>query len=228
MPVTPNPTNPDPGTAVVDPLLTEAEYISLLGIDTLEPEESAQVDSWIPAVSRTIRLYTGRKFESTGLPSARTFQYDYDPYLATDDFTDIVSVEMDTGIGGYTYALQPSEYVALPYRETTDDEPHNFVLLLSPPRGHSPEMGFTRNEDTILRAYQSPILVTITATWGWPSVPEDVKAAAALIIKSVIDNPGPYMSESIEGYSRSQRVQVGDVLPDRAKTLLSSYIQMNV
>jgi hypothetical protein len=97
----------------------------------------------------------------------------------------------------------------------------------------SPEMGFERNLDTYpFSSFKSP-MVAVTATWGWPAVPDDVKLATALTIKQFLTSSGGgsaegLTAEAIEGFSRSWggRGSMGVTalaIPNRARDLLAAY-----
>ncbi len=207
-------------------LLTLAEYKALLGINPTLTTYDTQITALLPAASRAVRAYTDRRFDIAAGPTARMFQYDGSGYIEMDDFTSIVSIQTDGGYtGGPVYTLDAIEYTAMPYRETTDDDPHYYIILHSFPGSYSPEMGFKNNLDT-LDIFQRPIILTVTATWGWTAIPTDVKLAAAWTIQNFISKPpaGDLQAESIESYSR-RWATAGSMLavPNQARDLLVNY-----
>jgi hypothetical protein len=109
-----------------------------------------------------------------------------------------------------------------------------YLLILGGPYGGSPEMGFERNLDTIGLRPRSPVL-SVTATWGWTAVPEDVKLATAWTINEIVSGPKAsenLTAESIESYSRSWGNKAGGTqflaIPNRARDLLTAYQRIDV
>lgn len=205
-------------------LITLAEYKALTGTATTDTRDDAQITALLPAVSRSIRSFTDRTFDIAAAPGPREFQYDGSGFLDIDDCTAITQVTSNLGYPPEVYTLESFEYTPMPHREQTTDNPYYYLLIHSYRLPGSPEMGFERNLDTLGWIPQYP-LVTVTATWGWPAVPEDVKLATAWTVQDVISTPssGP-TAEAIEGWSRSWGRE-GKVLavPNRARDLLANY-----
>lgn len=216
-------------------LLTLDDYKSLLGISETDTSKDDQITSLLPAASRAVRMYTGRSFEVAGTPSPRTFIYDGGGFLDIDDCTAITAVSTDAGYPNATpYTMATEEFTPLPYRESPNDDPYYYLAFHSFPGSYSPEMGFERNLDK-LEIVQRPILVTVTATWGWPQIPMDVKLAVAWTAQETLSSPASsdLRSEAIESYSRSWGQSVPtltgpEVLTPRAQSILTNYIKMVV
>jgi hypothetical protein len=205
------------------PLITLSEYRTLAGTDASDTRDDAQVTALLAGASQAIRNYTGRSFEvAAGSPTARTFLYDGSGILDTDDFVALNAITTDYGIVGNTYSFTAEEYTLMPQGMP----PYYWIVLHSAVFGLSPEMGFTRNLDQYEFSGREPI-ITVTASWGWPAIPDDVKLAAAWTIQDVMRTPQGPTSESIEGYARSWGTQ-GQAfpmlaVPNRARDLLASY-----
>lgn len=213
-------------------LITLAEYKSLVGVATSNTRDDALVEALIPAASLAIEKYTDRRFGVGYGATPRSFQYDGSGILDIDDCTGVTAVTSDGGVpGGPTYSLTASEYTAMPYRETSDDDPHYYLILHTLPRPYSPQMGFRNNLDTLDILDGQPVIITVTATWGWPAVPDDVKLATAWTIQDAARKPdsSAIRSEAIEGFSRSFQdpAKTGSLaLPSRARDLLNNYIRV--
>lgn len=204
-------------------LITLEEYKTLVGMDPTDNRSDARILALLPAASRSVRSFTDRKFELADSPSPRTFQYDGSGFLDIDDCTNVTLVQTDAGYAGQTYDLDASEWTAMPDRETPDDDPHYYIILHSTRSGASPEMGFKRNLDTLEVTPKQP-LITVTATWGWSFIPEDVKLATAWIVEDTIRSPESGLaSEAIEGFSRSWARGRMLAVPNRARDLLANY-----
>ena len=212
-------------------LITRAEYKTLVGMSATDTRKDAQIDALLAAASRSVRSHTDRKFDLAAGATSRTFLFDESGLLDIDDCTAVTLVTTD---GGYTgspaVALHESEWTAMPYRETSDDDPHYYLALHSMPGSYSPAMGFTRNLDT-LDVVQNQVLVTVTATWGWSAIPDDVKLATAWTIQEALSKPSndDLKSEAIEGYSRAWGATASSsslALPARARDILANYIRV--
>lgn len=208
-------------------LITLAEYKSLTGVAVTNTVNDTQITALLAAASRAVRSFTDRRFDVSIGSSTRTFLLTDDPFLELDDFTAIWAVTYTVGTSS-PYPLDAQQYTALPYRETADDDPHYYLQFTQGfARSGSPEMGFRNNLDTMdFRA--APVVVSVTGTWGWPAVPDDVKLATAWIIQDTISKAGndDLRSESIESYSRSWgATKAGQSLaiPSRARDILLNY-----
>ena len=205
-------------------LLTLAEYKALVGIDPTDNRNDPQITALLPAASRAVRNYAERSFDiASGPASTRTFLYDGSGILDVDDFTTLTSISTDLGVvGGVPYDFSAQEYTAMP----AEGEVYYWIVLYGGPVSPSPEMGFERNLDTLDLDGRQPT-ISVTATWGWPAIPEDVKLAAAWTIQDTMRTPQGPTAESIEGFSRSWGVGTAAMqslaIPNRARDLLASY-----
>lgn len=208
-------------------LLTLADYKLLLGVDPTDTTSDLRIAALIPAASRAILAYTDRDFSvTTGVSSIRTFQYDGSGFLEINDCTSVVDVSTNSGVSGQLYPLDQNAWTAQPDRGEVF---YYLIIHGGTAFGMSPEMGFERNLDTLGVLYK-PVLMTVTAVWGWPAVPPDVKLAAAWTIEDALGQTaaGPLVSESIAGYSRAWAPPAsGDggmlAIPNRARDILANY-----
>lgn len=206
-------------------LLSIAEYKALVGVDASNNTDDPQITALIPAASRTIESFTDRKFAvASGAPTERSFQYDGGGIVDIDDCTSVVSVTTDAGVLGEVYPLTIDQWTAQPGDEAAT---YYYLMVHSGPfNSFSPEMGFERNLDKYEPEYARPVRVSVTATWGWPAIPPDVKLAAAWTIQDALAKPGGdnISAEAIEGFSRSWAgAQMSLALPNRARDLLVNY-----
>lgn len=215
-------------------LLTLSEYKTYLGIDPTDNRDDAQITALLAAASQAVRSYTDRKFEIAAGATTRVFQYDGSGFLDIDDATAITKVETDAGVLGASplYELDVQEYTPMPYRESGTDQPYYYLVIHS---GRwlpaSPEMGFERNMDRLGYIERQP-LISVTATYGWLAIPEDVKLATAWTISSIKQEPqsDELSSEAISGFSRSWNrgipTTVRLALPGNARDLLAPYVRV--
>ena len=206
-----------------DPIISVEEFKAAESIATTDYDDA--IEQLLPQVSAAIRRLTGRDFGAVAQIEERVFEYPGGGVLNIDDATAIVAVRMD----GASLAQDRD------YRPKKDSETPYFYLdmYVEPGRSGSPEMGFTRNEDTYRdrRPAPRPALVTVEAEYGWNPVPEDVKLAAIEMARVVADLPkDDYQSEAIAEYSYST---VPDQFnsgrwPTRAVDLLRPYKRINL
>ncbi len=206
-------------------LITLNEYKTLVGVDPTNTVDDARITALIPAASATVRKYTDRKFEvASGPPGTeRFFQYDGSGFLDIDDCTNITQVATDVGVPGDSYALAVEQWTPQP---ADPSEPYYYILLHTGPfRSFSPEMGFERNLDKYEPGGR-PVVIGVTAQWGWASIPKDVKLATAWMVQDTVDKPGGdnLSAEAIEGFSRAWAGSFQALaLPNRARDLLANY-----
>lgn len=135
-----------------------SDLASFLGATSLSDDDAdraaAAAQSWVDG-------YCRRTFTLAGSPSSRLFEV-RNPYLL--EVTDIADSDITIGDGsGYA-----SEWDA-------DD----FMLTPATPSEGWPYTGIRAISTRAFRS-DAPGLVQITATWGWPTVPDDVKHAALI------------------------------------------------
>lgn len=213
--------------------LIDLDYLkTALGESLTNSPKDARYLQAIEEASAAIRAYTERDFGTPEVLEARTFDYDGSGYLDIDDATDITDVTLVGQAGAGDYPLDVDQWRAAPTKR--DDAPVYYYIVLPGYNAHyapSPEMGFTRNLDVLAaegRWHGFDAQFEVLGTWGWPEVPADVKRAAVWTTMAAYENPSSYVSESIEGYSRSLGFAPADSIPDRAKDLLAPYLKMKV
>jgi hypothetical protein len=200
---------------VATDLITRSEYKTIARIgDPAPPGLDASIDALIPMVTVAIKNYTDRDFGTDDITETRGYLYDGTGFLEIDDASNITSV----GIGGV--ALPVASWRAMPY-----GSPVYTWVELPPQRSRSVEMGFLWNEDTYNWASTTASEATVTATFGWLDIPPDVKMAAVWTVAAWLTNPEPWVSEAIEGYSRSRSLPASleAGIPKRAQRILDPY-----
>jgi hypothetical protein len=215
------------------PLIDTATYKSLMGVQVGDTRDDTRITALLPAASRAITSFTNRDFSVAGAPSTRTYLYDNSGFLDIDDCTNITALTTDAGISGQSFPMDAVTWMAMPQ---DDSDVFYYVLVTGGPYfGVSTEMGFTYNLDTIGLQTKSPT-VNVTATWGWPAIPDDVKLATALTVSELmsgVSGEGDGLTaEAISGYSRSwggrNQATPALVIPNRARDLLTNYQRVNV
>lgn len=179
-----------------------------------DDQRKPKIEQTISEASVAIRGYTARDFAAAAGEATREFSYDGEGFLEVDDIVpgSITAVSIDgVDLPASHYLVQPQGGPAVTWLEL-------------PGRARSPEMGFMRNEDYYAARFGArPSTVSITATFGWPEVPLDVKRATIWTVLAFSENPSAYISESIAGYSRTSVNPSRAAIPERAKDLLENY-----
>lgn len=207
-------------------VITREEAKARLGIT--DTGKDAHIDTLLPGIGRLIERHTHREFtlNSAGAASDRTYWYDGAGVLEIGDCESVTAVALDAR------TLNPDEYIVGPQDQL---EPVFHYLELISLRLMSPEMGFTYNLDRLwpsLQAGRRRLRITVTANWGWPTVPEDIKLAAAWLLAEGLDRTraSGVTAESIAEYSVSfaQGATMQGALPDRVLDILEDYRRVNV
>lgn len=206
-------------------LITLDEYKTAESITSSQFDE--QIEQIIPQISVAIRRLTDRDFGAPAVTSTRTYEYRGGGVVDIDDCSSISAVVLDgrTLVDGIDYRAQ---------RERSGGPYFYLDIYVAALDGtSSPEMGFTRNEDTYSgpRATRRNSTITVTGEFGWNPVPEDVKLAAIEMIRTVADLPkDDLQSESMSEYSYSNVVDPyrPHDWPPRAVELLRPYRRINV
>lgn len=219
-------------------LLTLSQYVHYAGIDSSEaqPEELAQYSAVIPAASKIVRQYCDRDFTLTTdetVANPRTYRFYGHNILEIDDCQSINSVStiaLPSQPWITARTLDPSEYFPMP----VGDPVLTYIELWTIFRLVSPAMGFRNNLDTIGHL-PVPIMLSVDAVWGWEQIPVDVQHATFLVAVGLADAPGPYVQQSIAGYSYAKQIRSGgaflpdtDVVSNRIKSILDPYVRTNV
>lgn len=205
-------------------LVTLSEVKTALGITGTERD--ALITQTLPEAYLAIQRYTNRTFGVVDAPAAeRTFPATESGVVPIADAQhgSVSSVRIEPA-GAAPYSLVAGSYTAYPLQE---EYPVAWWLDLQRGRDPSPEMGFTRNEDVFWAEHPREVAATVvvTAVWGWPYVPADVKRAAYWTVSAFMEAPKPYVSESIDGYSRQRELNVTEAIPPRAATILDYHVR---
>lgn len=216
-------------------LITLDELKTLRNIKPSDTRLDAQMEALIPMASQAVLTYTGRDFGTTPpVVQTREFEYDYSGYLDIDDATEIYTVTLKVP-WGMDYVMAADEFLPRP-QKADDSQVYWYILIPGMVWPGSPEMGFVRNADVAAaegRWRGLPSTVEVSAAWGWPAIPADVKLAVHWTLDSWLSRPSgdDVLSESIESYSVSY-ANAGDRLalavPNRARDILVQYAKVMV
>lgn len=191
------------------------------------PQKEADLRRSISAASAAVSRFADRDFGAPVVTEQRTFEYDGSGLLEVDDCAAITAVVFSSY--GIDSPIDSTEWIAQPYGASVQ----SYILLPAYVGATSPAMGFTRNLDRIVaeRGWQGIGFVKVTAAWGWPDVPEDVKQAVIWTAAESADDPGSKRSEAIANYSYSRDtpgLPEQTAIPQKAQDLLAPYVRYKV
>jgi len=148
---------------------TLAEIRGEIGItDATDNTDDTRLERAVVAASRAIDNECGRRFYLDSAATARYFTAKESDYLRVDDIgtaTGLIVATDSAGARTYADTWASTDYDAEPYNALADGWP--ITALQVTPQG----------------SYSFPTLrkaCKITAKWGWPSVPADIKTAAMI------------------------------------------------
>lgn len=194
-----------------------------------DTSKDALIAQELPLAESAIQDYTNRSFavyNGTDPATQRTFIGEESGFTTIDDAVHGSVTQVQTvSSAGVVTTLTAQQYLVQP---GAAEYPVAWYVATYPSLRSSPAMGFARNEDWLYaHGLLSPVdqfQVNVTAKWGWPSVPGSVKQAALWTTIAFVENPRPYISEAIQGYSRTREAAI-DAIPARARDLLGRYVK---
>lgn len=148
--------------------ITLDEMKEYVNINPDDQEDDAVLEGCVSAACRAIDGWTGRRFYLDTNATARL----YSPISATMIFTEDIGttsgliVKTDDGSGTFPTTLSASAYQAEP--QIIDGRPITKIRLIN---GNYLPLNF----------YPGQYTVSVTAKWGWPSVPADILTATRLL-----------------------------------------------
>lgn len=210
-------------------LISDVEIKEALGLKPADTGKDSQIAQALPLAESAIQDFTNRTFalnDPAAPATLREFVGEEAGFTSIDDAVHgtVTAVSL-VSAGGVVTALTALQYLVQP---TAGEFPVAWYLETYPLRRSSPEMGFARNEDVLYREGRlfatEQFLIRVTAKWGWPAIPGSVKQAAIWTTIAFMENPKPYISEAIQGLSRTREAAI-DAIPARARDLLGRYVR---
>lgn len=158
--------------------------------ERLGTSDTGTYDAILDTASRAVESFTRRQFNQVTEATARRFRPVDPQRLPVDDFhtTDDLAIEVD-GVVWDVDAVDPR-----PWDGVVNGVPGWPFLDL-----------FTVNRSW--PSFRRRAVVSVTAQWGWPAVPEGIRQAtldvAAVMVSETGGATGPVRSMAIDGYSVS-------------------------
>lgn len=141
-------------------------------IDILDAHEPL-IEQLITAASRRIDTRCGRHFYLEASATARRFAVEWGDRLDVDDIGDTAGLVIKTdedGDGTFEITWTSTDYHLTPFDGKLNGRAWPYTGIEVAPRG---VRSFPRG---------SWPAVQVTAKWGWPAVPEEIKEACLLIV----------------------------------------------
>lgn len=203
-----------PVTLATNALITESEYKEQgSGIDASDPTQDDAIRFCINSASLRIMEYAGREFKSMASGStARTFEISQggsgfdDVSFGPYDAATITAVVIDTQLGQTGLTLTTSQYQPVPVQQWHGV--YTGVHILAGATGYVP-VGARR-------------AASVTGTWGWPSVPGEVKHACVETVKDWLSGEYQVPGGDVSSALMSTQLQ----LPGRVRATLDALSQV--
>lgn len=170
-----------PATLTREPYASVDDYRA--AARKIDPADDTIIKRDLVAVTRLINDRTGRDFGVVNAAIERRFYGDGTEILRVDDIasTTNLAIKIDEdGDGVFTdeTALASTDYQLLPLNAATYDPPEPYREILLP--RWSSRAGY----------WPRGVLVSVTALWGWPAVPENI-IVATIELTRILRIEGP-------------------------------------
>lgn len=208
-------------------IITLSEYKMRREMNEANPQRDEAIEAALSSAEDAILRYTGRDFSTAGAIESRTYHYDGSGILETDDFIEVSAVI----VAGNPLVSQ--NFIPGP----REGETFYYIDFSGVPR-QSPQMGFTRNLDTIFereggRPRRQVVEVHVTAKFGWPGgAPASVKQAVVWLVDEFRKKEGSQGEIQAEGIADLnfvyQRMNEESILPARITALLDPYRRISL
>ena len=162
--------------------LQVAEYKTWARND-LPTDDNAVIEDAIAAAEMSLDNACGRRFElASGPATARLFRaYRDSPYLFIDDCTTVTAITDDTTtLVAADYQLEPLNGRS----EAGEPVPYHTIR-----RTNAAAWGWNYDK----------AIISVTATWGWPAIPAQIREACKVLTKAHLD--GRDIRAGIAGFS---------------------------
>lgn len=203
-------------------IMTLADYNARRELVEASPERDEATEAALAAAEDAVLQHTGRDFTQPAGAETRSYVYDGSGILEVDDFTNATAVTIDgaSQIGGWTAG--PREGATF------------YWIDFGGVRRESPEMGFSRNLDTIApRTGRYRSTVNLTAEFGWPAAaPPSIKQAVTWLtdeMRKSTGNQGDVQAEGIADLNYVyQRISESTSMPARVLALLEPFRRISL
>lgn len=198
--------------AITNGYCTLNEVKAVLGMGTAAHDDDTLLERNVEGASRRIDGWTDRQFYTDGSATARVYQPDNAWEVAVDDISttsDLVVATDGAGDGSYSTTWTSSDYQLEPNNNLAKGEA---VWRIRAVEGYFP----TNNRRPS---------VQVTAIWGWPTVPDSIREACALLAARQFKRKDSLLG--VAGFGDLGAITVRTIDPD-VRDLISQYVRMRV
>lgn len=192
---------------ITNGLLTLAQFKSAARIaDTVD---DAGIEMAIEAASREIEGHCFRRFYADASATARVFVPSDDCTVEVDDISTTSGLIVESGAGSTWTTVTSTEYQLEPLNGFVGGQAWPYTRIRS--------LGATFG----VASYDGEATMRVTAKWGWPAVPADVKKAA--IVQSLMLFKADDAPFGVAGFGEMGVMRMKSGLHPTAEKLLARF-----
>jgi hypothetical protein len=196
--------------AIVNGYTTLPEFKNWIGLT--DEKDDIRFERAITAASRGIDNHCKRHFWQTAAGTTRVYDTCDKWWLDIDDAVSVTFVKTDDNMDGTfetTWAASDFQLLPLNPAAAPELEPFNQIKAVA---------GRTFPQPT----GQSRLgLIQVTATWGWPAIPEAIGEACRLVVNRLCKRPGS--PEGVAGFDEFGQIRISARDDPDAVRLLDHY-----
>lgn len=208
--------------------LEELKFAMNIAAGEVDALRDARLQQAIRDASAAVRRFADRAFGKPVSAETRIYEWDHSGYLDIDDAMSVTAVVFT--FGGFEFTIEPFYWRP----EPQEGPPYTYLTIPHWAGIYDPQMGFEKNLDVISKDRGWPGLIPtikVTASWGWPTIPDDVKRATIWTAAAMSEKPENYVSQSIAGYSYTTSNRTSGLptaIPAMAQDILAAYVRFQI
>ena len=195
--------------AITNGYCTLAEVRASAKFPASDTADDGLLERAVESASRRVDGYCGRFFYQTSSVAVKCYPFD-DYNLPTDDIptTTVTLKTDDNGDGTFeTTWTQGVDYQLEPLNAQVYYRPYRRIVAIG---GKTFPQAFLPNKP----------LVEVTTTWGWASIPTDIREATVILALRIYQRPSSALG--VAGFNDTGAVMVRSVDPD-VREMLTPY-----
>jgi len=206
--------------AITNGYATRNQIKAALRIGTADTIDDELIDNCAGAASRLIDGYCNRKFWADGSATTRVYEADDPFYVHIDDITGTaltLRTSSSAAVGSFDVTWSPTDYQLEPLNGNLDGISWAYDRIRAVYRYLFP---------TLNANYGQQALVQVTATFGWPAIPEPVTQATIIQASRLFkryDSP-----LGVAGFGDMGAIRVSRALDPDVAQLVEPYRRMRL
>jgi hypothetical protein len=185
-----------------------------------DSDDDVMIELAIESASRAIDGHCGRHFYAESEATARTFVASSSHLCHVDDIstTDGLIVKTDTtGAGTFGITWTANDYQLEPLNGRRSGQAWAYDTIIAVGAHYFPKWGTLNRGEA---------LVQVTATWGWPAIPEPVRQAT--LIQAVSLFKGKDAPLGVAGFGDVGAIRMSSMIHPQALMLLKPFRRTGV